>query len=39
LSFESDFCDDEAQDIFDDWVVSLPAFTEKNSSRSSDAVI
>jgi len=28
-SFESDFGDDEAQDIFDDWVVSLPALQRK----------
>jgi len=28
-SFESDFGDDEAQDIFDDWVVSLPALQSK----------
>ena len=29
MSFESDFGDDEAQNIFDDWVVSLPALQRK----------
>jgi len=29
LSFESDSGDDEAQDIFEDWVVSLPALQRK----------
>jgi len=28
-SFESDSSDDEAQDIFNDWVVSLPAIQRK----------